>query len=387
MAWKSCAAAKNSDHQSYTMASPLRPIPFSLDRTCGTSLSEQLAAGLRDAIHIGYYRSGAVLPSKEAVAAELGVSEIVARTAYRKLVAEGLVVSRPRIGTVVLPVKSTVWRGRILCVMTDHDFNFPLNSVVEILRSRLTYEGFLFSQVQILYDRAGNPDYTAFDYSIKRSVDFVILAFGDETIERRLSESGVPYAVFSGAWRGLKGCVGCLQFYKKGAISDFVKHCISSGVKNVTVACCNRETVFCDMLAAALADAGIAANMVSVHSDNHSRRLENVAKSGAAFAREAFSCARDELPDAVFVIDDYLATGILAEIVAMGLRIPEDIRVACCITEGNRPYSRMSLAGISVDPEAAGSRFADALLDHLKHHKPFANIVIDVPYVRGESFP
>ena len=369
------------------MPSPLRKIPFSLDRTCGTSLAGQLAAGLRDAIHIGHYRPGTVLPSKEAVAAELGVSEIVARTAYRRLAAEGLVVSRPRIGTVVLPAKSTLWRGQILCVMTDHDFNFPLNSVVEILRSRLTHEGFLFSQVQILYDRTGKPDYTAFDHSVKRSVDFIILAFGDETIERHISESGVPYAVFSGAWRGLKGCAGCLQLYKKDAISDFAKHCLSSGVRNVTVACCNSETPFCDMLAAGLSGAGIAVDIACIASDNHSRRLENVARSGAAFARKAFSCARGKLPDAVFVVDDYLAAGILAETAAMGLRIPDDIRVACCITEGNRPYSNVSLAGISFDPETAGKRFADALLEHLKFHKPFANIVVDVPYVRGESFP
>lgn len=368
-------------------AGPVTAVPFALDRTCKKSLSDQLATGLRDAIRIGYYRTGTVLPSKESLASCLGVSEIVVRTAYGKLASEGLVVSRPRIGTVVLPAKSPVWRGQVLCVMTDHDFNFRLNTVVEMLRSGLTREGFLFSQVQILYDREEQPDYTAFDHSVKHAVDFAILAFGDETIERHLSESGVPYVVFGGAWSGLKGCIGCLQFYYRDAISDFVKHCLSSRVKDVMIACCNRTTPLCDMLADALSGAGIAADIACVPSDRHFNRLESVAQSGAAFARKTFSCSRDALPDVVYVTDDFLASGILAETAAMGLRIPEDIKMVCNITEGCRPYSKSSLAGISVDPASAGERFADALLEYLKCNKPFSNIVVNVPYVRGESFP
>jgi hypothetical protein len=47
---------------------PVTAVPFALDRTCKTSQSDQLATGLRDAIRIGYYRTGTALPSKETLA-------------------------------------------------------------------------------------------------------------------------------------------------------------------------------------------------------------------------------------------------------------------------------------------------------------------------------
>jgi DNA-binding LacI/PurR family transcriptional regulator/DNA-binding transcriptional regulator YhcF (GntR family) len=364
-----------------------KPIPFNLDRTCSISFSEQLAAGLRDAIRIGYYPAGAVLPSKTAMAKSLGVSEIVVRTAYRKLSDEGIVVSRPRIGTVVQPPRAPVWRGHVLCVMTDHDFNFRLNSIVEMLRFQLTREGFLFSQVQILYERNGKPDFTAFDYSIKRSVDFVVLAFGDVTIERHLSQNGIPYAVLDGAWHGMKGCVGCLQFYYRKATEDFVKHCIAAKIRRVEIVCCNRKHPLCDPVGESLSHAGIAVSFSCVPSDSHFRRLEEVAKSGASFVRKVLGRKRRDAPELFFIMDDYLAAGFLAETVSMKINIPDDIRVVCCVTEGNRPYFGVSLAGFSIDPDEVGRLFADKLLAYLGHRRPFPNIVVDAAYVRGESFP
>jgi DNA-binding LacI/PurR family transcriptional regulator len=71
----------------------------------------------------------------------------------------------------------------------------------------------------------------------------------------------------------------------------------------------------------------------------------------------------------------------------MKINIPDDIRVVCCVTEGNRPYFGVSLAGFSIDPDEVGRLFADKLLAYLGHRRPFPNIVVDAAYVRGESFP
>ena len=210
-------------------------MPFELDRACRTSLGDQLAAALRDAIRNRFYVSGDVLPSKEALARDLGVSEIVVRKAYRALASDGLVMARPRIGTVVLPKQTPVWRGHVLCVMSDHDFNFRVSTAVEIVRDRLTREGYLFSQVAALRDRDWKMDFTALDYSLRRSIDFVVLIFGDEEIERHLSSAGIPYAVVGGAWQDRPGCVGRIVCSSRRAVADFVSHCRAARIR---LPCC-----------------------------------------------------------------------------------------------------------------------------------------------------
>ena len=111
-----------------------KPLPFKLDRASPNSFKRQLVEGLREAIRISYYRAGDSLPSLSQAVGELGVSDIVVRGAYRTLSAEGLVVSRKGLGSVVRPSRTPVWRGHVLCVTTDFDFSIVQCGIVEKLR-------------------------------------------------------------------------------------------------------------------------------------------------------------------------------------------------------------------------------------------------------------
>lgn len=346
-------------------------IPFGLDRSCKTSLGDQLVVALRDAIHNGFYISGDVLPSKEALARELGVSEIVVRTAYRTLAAEGLVMARPRIGTVVLPKQTPVWRGHVLCVMSDHDFNFRLSTVVEIIRDRLTREGFLFSQVSALRDRNWKLDFTALDYSMRRSIDFMVLVFGDNEIEEHLSSSGIPYAVVGGAWNERSGCVGRIACSSKRAVSDFVRHCKCEQVRNISLVYCNRKDATAISVQEALTSVGISVSEVRVAAAVDSCRLENVVRAGDMAGRRIFfNGSNRKTPDLVFVTDDFLAVGVLASASRLGVRIPEDVRFACIANAGKRPYSRKPISCLSFDAAACGRMVAESLIGYLKLRRP-----------------
>ena len=79
--------------------------PITIDRYLKTSLSEQVAEGIRHAIQTGFYRPGDVLPPLGALTARLGISLRVARDAMRRLSCEKLVLSRPRVGCRVLNPK------------------------------------------------------------------------------------------------------------------------------------------------------------------------------------------------------------------------------------------------------------------------------------------
>ena len=73
----------------------------------GTTLAESVAAALGRKILSGEYEQGSTLPTEPSLQEEFGVSRTAVREAIRTLSAKGLTVSRPKIGTRVLP--SDVW--------------------------------------------------------------------------------------------------------------------------------------------------------------------------------------------------------------------------------------------------------------------------------------
>ena len=75
---------------------------FEVDRASAKRLSDLFGEGLRKAIVSGFYKAGDVLPARDKLAVHYGVSETVVRTALRQLMAENLLVSRPKIGCMVL---------------------------------------------------------------------------------------------------------------------------------------------------------------------------------------------------------------------------------------------------------------------------------------------
>ena len=259
--------------------------PFKLDRASRDSLTDQLTNGLRDAIHSRFYKAEDVLPPMPQLARHLGVSEIIVRTAYRRLAEEGLVLARPRRGTVVLPSRSPVWRGHVLCVMCDHDFNFRIALGVEKIREGLTHNGFLFSQVAVLEDVNADIDFSGLDIALSRPTDFVILFYDRPQVVKRLSESGVPFVVIGNKGDEPPGCVGRIAVSPKQAIDEFVQHCRRARISYVEVVSCSRYDIYETMAAKALKKAGISVRCTVVSVRDHvPYRCENVMHDGYEFA-------------------------------------------------------------------------------------------------------
>lgn len=72
-----------------------------VDLTSGVPPYEQIRAQIAGLVAAGTLRPGDRLPTVRDLAADLGVAVGTATRAYRELEAEGVVVSRRRIGTVV----------------------------------------------------------------------------------------------------------------------------------------------------------------------------------------------------------------------------------------------------------------------------------------------
>ena len=304
--------------------------PFKLDRASRDSLTDQLTSGLRDAIHSRYYKADAVLPSMPELARHLGVSEIIVRTAYRRLSEEGLVLARPRRGTVVLPSKSPVWRGHVLCVMCDHDFNCQMAIGIEKIREVLTHNGFLFSQVSMLDDINANFDFSGLDIALSRPIDFIILFHSRPQILKRLSASGVPYVVIGGKGDEPSGCVGRIALSPKNAIDEFVQHCLRARISYVEVVSCSRFDMYEKHVAQALKKVGVVVKRTVVPVNDYAPyRCENVMHDGYDFMLKSLGRRGFQFPSLYFVTDDWLASGMLCAFQTRGIRLPEDVRFVC----------------------------------------------------------
>ena len=93
-------------------------VKIAIDRESGRSLADQLADGLREAVRLGRWKAGERLPTREELMAMCGVSRNVVQAAVRRLVAEGLVCTRPRLGCIVARQSRRPMRGFVLHVDT-----------------------------------------------------------------------------------------------------------------------------------------------------------------------------------------------------------------------------------------------------------------------------
>ena len=362
--------------------------PFKLDRASRDSLADQLTSGLRDAIHSRFYRVDDVLPPMPKLAKWLGISEITVRTAYRRLADEGLVLARPRRGTLVLPSKSPVWRGHVLCVMCDHDFNFRVALGVEKIREGLTRNGFLFSQVAVIEDVNADIDFSGLDIALSRPTDFVVLFYDRPQVVKRLSKSGVPFAIIGDKGDEPPGCVGRIAVSPKQAIDEFVKHCRRSRISYVEVVSCSRHDVYEAMVAKALKKAGVSVERTVVSVRSYvPYRCENVMHDGYEFAERSLAEKNFRFPSLYFVMDDWLAAGMLCAFQAHHVRIPEDVKFVCYTNRGFGPIYPKPITFFSCDPFKMGDEFARRIYDYIVLHKPFPNTYVKCEYIVGETFP
>ena len=122
----------------------MRKAKIVIDRECGRSLTDQLVDGLRSAVRLGWWKTGERLPTREEIMASCGVSRNVVQAAIRRLVAEGLVVTRPRLGCTVSRPSRRAIRGVVLEVANklfgDRYGNFAGTSLRKIAEMRQNAE-------------------------------------------------------------------------------------------------------------------------------------------------------------------------------------------------------------------------------------------------------
>ena len=134
-----------------------KKLPFAINRSDARSLAAQVTDGLRTAIVDGYYAPGETIPTSRDLAPMLGVSRIVTIAALERLVAEGYIVSRPRIGSVVRDRAAKQWRGHVVTVHPQGDIGYFSAVFAEEIRPALNHAGYLLSRASVGVPADGGP--------------------------------------------------------------------------------------------------------------------------------------------------------------------------------------------------------------------------------------
>jgi len=333
-----------------------------------------------DAIVTGHLKSGAKLPTMQAIAEENGVTFRVARGVVERLGREGYVRSYPHIGTIVRAKKHTVWRGRVLFVSFDDDCaSYFVSQVADALRRRLVGEGYLLTSV--VASRSARGDVSQLKTALGQSVDFVVLMYAAKHLERLVAASGFPYAVIYGdtpsrpnAWT--------IPFDITEPITTFVEHCRKAGVRSVTEV--RLRGTDWPSAAAGLKERGISVRQMAVEPILRYGRYEGIER---AAMEDFLSVKAHDLPDLLLFWDDFVAQGALTALLARGVRIPEDVRVVVQTNRGLGPVFPQVLTRFECDGAAVGDKVAVLVAGVLAKGRLPPVPCISPTYVFGKTFP
>ena len=359
--------------------------PFRIDIDSGTSLTDQMVRGFREAILSGYYKPGDALPPIRSLEQRFGVSLFVPREALARLAKEGLVNPRPRIGSVVtVHTGATARRGHVMLVIPDVPGAYYANAFGDVLRAHLAAAGYSFTRVSVPKKDSGAYDPSVLDFEYNRHIDLTVLLYDVPEIARYLSRRGVPFVAVGQRPCKLRHCVGNVYRPRNGVAGEFFRHCRLAGVKRVLLADWEGEGF---SVLEGVPHPGVRVEMVRVPSKNAERCPGDIQRGALDYFRKLLAQRRERLPDLVFLADDNVAIGAALAFLEARIKVPEEMRLAAWTHLGGGVVHPLPLTRMEMDPYDQGRRVAKAILNHLSGGVFPVDIALRPVYIVGKSFP
>jgi len=356
---------------------------FSIDLTRRKGLSDQLTEGLRRAILTGYYAEGETLPPVRALAEHFGVSLIVSCAAVKRLTAEGLIVPRPHIGSVVAPKNAKLWKGRILLVRIGQYGSYYQDVFEGGFGERLAKEGWLLESLVLRLDANGRvQDFSRLDFLLREKPDFVVQMYENTAVSARLKKAGVRYSVVCVEGKAPADSLGNIRQNRFAAIADLAARCRASGVRSVIQLGAEPHPGSLSVLRAA----GLSVAERTFPPCKDFGLIEGVERAGMEAVLRHFARGKKHRPDLYLLTDDFFAQGVLTAFLSVGVRVPDDVFVVTMSNKGLGPVFPKTLTRFEMDGAAHGAMTADYVLARMKG-LPVQPLVLAADYISGETFP
>lgn len=358
---------------------------FAVDPMNPRGLTDQLADSVRQVIRRGELKPGDRLPGVRTLAADLGTSVFVPQEALKRLVGEGLVVSRRGIGAVVAAHQAKARRGRVLLVHPRLSPGYYNGTFVNVLGAALVRAGY-----EVLSAYVTQPNYLRHDFEgvrealLDNEIDAVFADGHNFEILKILGDSGKPYFFTSSQPITHEGAVVRIDFDYAKDFGKCVAHCVRAGVRSVLLVVLNADWIH---LAERLSARGIAVETLAVKGDDDQEFCRaNIQKAATLAVMRRLK--RGNRPDLVMFADDYIANGGLLAMAELGIRPPEDVKVVAWLNRGFPLNSLRSLTRMEICPYANGRTVANLIIDYLRTgRRPRRIPSLGHDYIIGDTFP
>lgn len=362
-------------------------LPFKIDLHDSTSMTDQVVAGLRQAIRTGFYQMGSRIPSLTEMSKQLGVSLIVVRRAVARLAEDGFLNPRQGYGVVVSNPQVSCWNGTVLFITSEHKSIYFTHFIVEILNRRLLREGYILSHVVLTRNDSGDYEFEQLEQNLIRNVRLAIVYHADKSILQYLNEHKCPYvAREESVGAPDDGCVGHFLIDYRAALCSVVGQAFKDEIKDVLIVSMSHEALLKEARNA-FEIKGIKCRQHLVSPLPDLPRPESVQRAALNDFLSATGPLREPLPDLFFFTDDYIAAGSLTAMLVRGVDVPKDVKVVSFANVGLGPVFYKGVARMSVDARGIGKRFTNAILKFLKTGSFPDHLCLPVSYFSDDTFP
>ena len=332
----------------------------------------EIAAALRAELADGALRAGAALPPVNDLRRRFGAGEFAVRHALQLLRDEGLIVLKRSLGARVAPKAGNAWKGTVAFIALSVTGSFYPHAVATHLSRRLEAAGWRFAPIFPEIASDGTLDETQLRRHLANGIDFAIGLFARPALSAMLARAGVPHVIVNGFNRDFPDANAVFKVDIADAFAELLDAFRAAKVK--TVVEFDYERVMDRSFKLQLAAGGFDVQRIMVSTDGG--RISDLygfrAAGYAAVSEFLATRGSRRLPDAILFDDDYFAAGGISALLAAGLRIPRDIRVATFMNRGNELAFDRKITGFGHDPAAVATTIADYAIAFLNGANPRA---------------
>ena len=362
-------------------------MPFKINRALRDNIATQVTDGVRMAILSGVYKPGDLLPTVLEFAHGLGVSIRAPQAALRALTREGLVDPRPRLGTVVVGPKPSVFHGRVVIVNPNYNPVYYSSVLESRICGRLTDAGYLVTNIVAPIASEFNEDVAKERYDVRRlepelqqNTKLVVLIGSLPHIEKVVSKTGTPFVVVGLNRPRTTGCAGYVMLDIGRAMDGVLARLRERKVQSL-VQVSLKQSELMDAEALATACPKVEKFVIFPPGPPPVTQEQIVGLAMEAFAARYRTKA--DLPDAFLFTDDYLARGALLALLSAGFRTGRDVLVMTLSNGGITPIHPDPVDLLARDPARDAAVVSDAILAYLDTGRFPDGIRLQTDFVRA----
>jgi DNA-binding LacI/PurR family transcriptional regulator len=250
------------------------------------------------------------------------------------------------------------------------------------LRRRLMSAGWLFTCVTV--DRRGKRkrDYSLLENILAQKVDFAVTVFCPRPVHKMLESAEVPFLVVDNE-TDVKSAADTFYCSFAHASEEFVARCRRTGVRRIAFFEYGDALRFFP----AIEKSDLKMERVRIGLCTADGDLAAIRRHAIDATLRRFGGSSRDLPEVIFIADDYVAEGVLVALATLGVSIPEDVRLVTVSNRGRGPVSVRDLSRFEVDPLVCGRAAANGVLLRLGSAERCGDIVVESAYIDGETFP